>query len=315
MASNKIDDAVRLDAAARLTRELQALKAASGLSFTRIGERTHYAKSSWERWVNGKQFPPRSAVEGMVRACGGDAAQVLALWDEADAERAEGAEAVLPAPRPGSDAPDGSEGPEGSHGPDVVAAAVDVTSGEAEGPEQPDGESPPAARPGRRGLLLALAGLVVLFAGLGVSYALGVFRSNAPVVRPERATGPAPEVTRPVVGCHGATCDGKDPKKMNCSADAVTVRTGSIPKDLVIELRYSKTCGAAWGRISDAQVGSTVDVDNSEGDAQVNVVHYDRDVYTPLIPAPENDSMWVCASLTNAGPRSCTDHFTPARES
>ncbi|MFI5647402.1 helix-turn-helix domain-containing protein [Kitasatospora sp. NPDC051705] len=73
--------------AGELTRELQLLKARSGLTYAGISERTHYAKSSWERWVNGKQFPPRDAVESIAGVCAGDTGRLLDLWNRAEACR------------------------------------------------------------------------------------------------------------------------------------------------------------------------------------------------------------------------------------
>ncbi|MEV7927792.1 helix-turn-helix transcriptional regulator [Kitasatospora sp. NPDC088779] len=90
-----------------LARELRSLKSESGLTYARISERTHYAKSSWERWVNGKQFPPRDAVESIASVCAGDTDRLLDLWRRADGCRAAGAPvgappdtAVPPAPGP-----------------------------------------------------------------------------------------------------------------------------------------------------------------------------------------------------------------------
>ncbi|MFJ8473488.1 helix-turn-helix domain-containing protein [Kitasatospora sp. NPDC094011] len=71
----------------RLAGELQSLKSGSGLTYARLSERTHYAKSSWERWVNGKQFPPRDAVQSIASVCGGDAEQLLELWQLAESRR------------------------------------------------------------------------------------------------------------------------------------------------------------------------------------------------------------------------------------
>ncbi|MER8101587.1 helix-turn-helix transcriptional regulator [Kitasatospora sp. NPDC094016] len=93
--------------AEELARELRSLKSESGLTYARISERTHYAKSSWERWVNGKQFPPRDAVESIASVCAGDADRLLDLWRRADGCRAAGTPAgalpdtaVPPAPGP-----------------------------------------------------------------------------------------------------------------------------------------------------------------------------------------------------------------------
>ncbi|MGW2371805.1 MULTISPECIES: helix-turn-helix domain-containing protein [Kitasatospora] len=89
----------------RLASELQSLKSGSGLTYARLSERTHYAKSSWERWVNGKQFPPRDAVQSIASVCGGDAEHLLELWRLADSRRitftAPGA-----APAPGTTGPE-----------------------------------------------------------------------------------------------------------------------------------------------------------------------------------------------------------------
>ncbi|GAA2804003.1 DUF2690 domain-containing protein [Streptomyces showdoensis] len=259
-----------------LAGELLALKKASGSSFAQLSEKTHYAKSSWERWVNGKQFPPRDAVESLAKLCGTDPAPLLALWDEEEARRA----------APEAD-PDGTE-----------AAAEDA-----------------APARGRRTLWVSLVLAVLLVAGAATYAAVALSGSGEPQAKPK----PPVKVAGPATGCTLTKCEGKDPKKMNCGADAVTVRTGSIPKDLVIELRYSRACKAAWGRISFAEVGATVVVNNSDGAAQADVVHYDRDVYTPLIAAPDDGSVWVCAALPKKNGKdsvpTCTGRFIPSAES
>ncbi|WP_165945137.1 helix-turn-helix transcriptional regulator [Micromonospora sp. KC723] len=63
--------------------ELRFLKDNASLSLTRLGQRTSYSRSSWERWLNGKQLPPRQAVESMSAVCGGDSGRLVALWKEA----------------------------------------------------------------------------------------------------------------------------------------------------------------------------------------------------------------------------------------
>ncbi|MGW4702867.1 DUF2690 domain-containing protein [Streptomyces sp. NPDC004285] len=266
-----------------LAGELLALKKASGSSFVQLSEKTHYAKSSWERWVNGKQFPPRDAVERLARLCETDPAPLLALWDEEDARRS----------APESEA---GEEPEGR---------------EEAGDEAGDGRADGAATSRRRRVLWASVVLAVLLVAGSLLYA--AFSDSG---EPKDAPRPKPVVTvaGPATGCTLTGCEGRDPKKMNCGADAVTVRTGSIPKDLVIELRYSRACKAAWGRISFAQVGATVVVNNSDGAAQADVVHFDRDVYTPLIAAPDDGSVWVCAALPKDARRSCTGRFIPSEE-
>ncbi|MEV4664398.1 helix-turn-helix transcriptional regulator [Micromonospora echinofusca] len=76
------------EAAERLVIELRILKDNAALSLTRLGQRTSYSKSSWERWLNGKQLPPQQAVERMSAVCGGDGVWLTALWTEAARARA-----------------------------------------------------------------------------------------------------------------------------------------------------------------------------------------------------------------------------------
>ncbi|MFF0748526.1 DUF2690 domain-containing protein [Streptomyces sp. NPDC004267] len=273
-----------------LASELLALKKASGSSFAQLSEKTHYAKSSWERWVNGKQFPPRDAVESLARLCETDPEPLLALWDEEEARR------TAPEPEPGPQA----EGPE-AEGPEAVEA-----------PEAaPEPEEAPRKR--RRPLWAALGLAALLTAGAG-TYAVVAHTGDPAPPKPK----PVVKVAGPATGCTLTGCEGKDPKKMNCGADAVTVRTGSIPKDLVIELRYSRACKAAWGRITFAEIGATVVVNNSDGAAQADVVHYDRDVYTPLIAAPDDGSVWVCSALPKKPGKdsvpTCTGRYIPSQE-
>ncbi|WP_143664588.1 helix-turn-helix transcriptional regulator, partial [Streptomyces sp. NRRL B-24572] len=42
---------------------MRAVKERSGLSYGRLAAKTHYSRSSWERFLNGKQLPSRVAVE------------------------------------------------------------------------------------------------------------------------------------------------------------------------------------------------------------------------------------------------------------
>ncbi|MGP8299603.1 helix-turn-helix domain-containing protein [Streptomyces inhibens] len=73
--------------------QLRRLKDHSGLSLASLAAKTSYSTSSWERYLNGKQLPPREAVEALARVCGADATRLLALHEVAaqawDAERAE----------------------------------------------------------------------------------------------------------------------------------------------------------------------------------------------------------------------------------
>ncbi|MET8703041.1 helix-turn-helix transcriptional regulator [Kitasatospora sp. NPDC004723] len=99
----------------RLCEELQSLKSSSGLTYARISERTHYAKSSWERWVNGKQFPPRDAVERIAAVCQADERRLLELWTLAEACRTP---AAAPGAAPGAAGCGGAPGEGDAASPD-----------------------------------------------------------------------------------------------------------------------------------------------------------------------------------------------------
>ncbi|MFI0739629.1 helix-turn-helix domain-containing protein [Streptomyces sp. NPDC021100] len=64
--------------------QLRRLKDRSGLSLAALAAKTSYSRSSWERYLNGRQLPPRGAVEELARVCGTDAARLLVLHEIAE---------------------------------------------------------------------------------------------------------------------------------------------------------------------------------------------------------------------------------------
>ncbi|MEV6178892.1 helix-turn-helix transcriptional regulator [Streptomyces sp. NPDC052015] len=50
--------------------QLRRLKDATGLSLAALGARTAYSKSSWQRYLNAVQPPPRQAVAALCRVAG-----------------------------------------------------------------------------------------------------------------------------------------------------------------------------------------------------------------------------------------------------
>ncbi|MFI9204773.1 helix-turn-helix domain-containing protein [Streptomyces sp. NPDC053048] len=73
-----LDERVR-----QLVVQLRRLKDRSGLSLASLAAKTSYSRSSWERYLNGKQLPPREAVEELARVCGGDTTRLLVLHEVA----------------------------------------------------------------------------------------------------------------------------------------------------------------------------------------------------------------------------------------
>ncbi|MCS0634731.1 peptidoglycan-binding protein [Streptomyces sp. LP05-1] len=103
--------------------QLRRLKDHSGLSLAALAGRTGYSRSSWERYLNGKQPVPRRAVEELARVCGSDATRLVVLHEVAVGDRL-GAPATPPGPRREPDAPDAAgAGPAGSRGPGTAAGS------------------------------------------------------------------------------------------------------------------------------------------------------------------------------------------------
>ncbi|GHH48823.1 helix-turn-helix domain-containing protein [Streptomyces umbrinus] len=61
--------------------QLRLLKDRTGLSLVALGERTAYSKSSWHRYLNATQPPPRQAVVALCRVTGTDAERFCVRWE------------------------------------------------------------------------------------------------------------------------------------------------------------------------------------------------------------------------------------------
>lgn len=111
-----------LNAAAReLVGELRAGKEAAGLSLARLGALTHYSRSSWDRWLNGRRLLTEDALAGFVRATGADGALLARLL--AEASLAGGPAGDGPEPASAAGKPDEEAVPAGAGGPRSRARA------------------------------------------------------------------------------------------------------------------------------------------------------------------------------------------------
>ncbi|MFE0172719.1 helix-turn-helix domain-containing protein [Streptomyces sp. NPDC059002] len=61
--------------------QLRLLKDRTGLSLVALGERTAYSKSSWQRYLNAQQPPPRQAVAALCRVAGADCELLGVRWE------------------------------------------------------------------------------------------------------------------------------------------------------------------------------------------------------------------------------------------
>lgn len=114
---------------ARLAFVLQELKQRTGLSLAQLANATTFSKSSWDRYLNGKSLPPRSAVEELCRLAGEPADRPLALLDIARTLRTHG-----------------THRPEGG-GPTRGTPDRQHTAARTDGPTPAPTSVPPEARP------------------------------------------------------------------------------------------------------------------------------------------------------------------------
>ncbi|WP_198539530.1 helix-turn-helix domain-containing protein [Streptomyces graminilatus] len=266
------------DARERLLAEMRRLKDASGLSYGRLASRTHYSRSSWERFLNGKQLPTRVAVEQLAAAVDEEPAPLLALWDALDTtsrELAESSRDTLPAPGGG----------------DTAA----TTPGEP-GPGR-SGGAPWLHR------LLPLGYVVsgALLGTLGTVLVTGGAHSGTTAPRAD-ASAAAPKP-----GCQGDSCLNGEPQAKHCQWDAETVRETWL-RGLQIQLRYSPSCKAVWGRIENGTVGDSVSISDRWSRTEDAAIRVGTDTYTRMLStayAPAS-TITICGKIMRQRDQECS---------
>lgn len=153
---------------------------------------------------------------------------------------------------------------------------------------------------GAVGALIALAGAFLLLDGGGDRAGEGARASASPgpSTRPRLPDG---------VKCSGDRCTGEDAEAMGCSSgDLVTTARQITVGTAVAEVRYSETCGAAWGRVTQAAQGDEVQV-TAGGSRQTGAVTEAGDTlaYTPMVAVRKAGDAVVCVTLAS-GQRGCT---------
>jgi transcriptional regulator with XRE-family HTH domain len=282
-----------------LVEALRSMKDDSGLTLTELAARTHYSKSSWQRWLNGERLVTEPALLRLTElAAVPDPVRdgLLELW--ASAQQGQ---------RP--------EQPEqASAGTDAEPEPEAVTEPEAEAEPEPQSEAGTEAAPRalprwlpgtRSGRWAAAAAVLLTVVAAVVSTGL-LDRSQA--AAPSAVASPSPSATPAGAAngsCEAAGCVGKDPQAAGCSADAVTISSANV-KQMTIYVRYSRHCKAAWAKITDASVGFTATVANAAGQHQTALVHWGYDAYSPMVDASRPDSrLQVCGEQPegrNCGP-------------
>ncbi|MFF0188841.1 DUF2690 domain-containing protein [Streptomyces sp. NPDC005244] len=204
----------------------------------------------------------------------------------------------------------------GTSGAPGVPGASDARSADGAGGAA-GGPSPQDARPAgagedrarrRRRLTMFLAGVV----GALVVVAVAVYLTQGGDKKEAGGTRKTPAVSAstrpdlpPGVKCAGTSCTGKDPENMGCGGELATTTTSVTVGTALVEVRYSKTCGAAWARITQAARGDRVDVSSGTAAKQTGAVDADPDAYTPMVAVKDAGDARACATL-KTGQKGCT---------
>ncbi|MFD9031195.1 helix-turn-helix domain-containing protein [Streptomyces sp. NPDC059567] len=306
--------------------QLRRLIDRSGLSIAAVADRTGYSKTSWERYLNGRLLAPRGAVVALAEVTGTDTGHLTTMWELAErawsrselrrdltmeALRISQARAALGDPGPTAGANASTETRGGSGGGPAPARRTTAPAGPAPPAPQPPRQPSDPTRPRRAaliltgvlGVLLVIAAAVLLTdLGGGSTGDDGKKAGGTPTATPSAP----PSTTLPAgVKCAGAGCAGQDPEAMGCGgAFAATVARARVGTAGQVEVRYSRTCGAAWARITGAGPGDTVRV-TAAGTSQNAVVDADADAYTPMVAVAKGTDATACATL-RSGAKGCT---------
>ncbi|WP_248505808.1 XRE family transcriptional regulator [Streptomyces sp. D2-8] len=150
------------------------------------------------------------------------------------------------------------------------------------------------------GVLVVIAGAFYLTGGGGDDEAKGGAKSPSPTVSTDPKLPPG-------VKCSGDSCTGKDAEAMGCSGDLVTTAQTATVGTTVVEVRYSETCKAAWGRITQAVQGDEVQISSGKAKQTGSITAAgDAIAYTPMVAVKSAADAKACATLA-AGQQGCTD--------
>ncbi|AEM87947.1 helix-turn-helix domain-containing protein [Streptomyces violaceusniger] len=191
------------------------------------------------------------------------------------------------------------------------AAGSSAPPSPASSPPPPPSPSPSPSRSGRRGVALFAGGLVgalLLVAGAVLLIDAGgdgEKRGEKPTTAPATSARQLPAGVK----CAGEDCGGQDPQAMGCGAAATTTADVTVGTAYV-EVRYSKTCRAAWARITRAAPGDVIQIKapgarGGAARAQNSSVGADGDAYTKMISVDATARTTACATLVG-GTRACT---------
>ncbi|MGX1367957.1 transcriptional regulator with XRE-family HTH domain [Streptomyces canus] len=213
-----------------------------------------------------------------------------------------------PSQASGRTAPAGSAGPTVPPGPYGEPQDARPADGSAGAPGGSGGSG--GSGGGKRRLTMFLAGAVGVLVVIAAVFFLvdpGGDKKN------QSGKSPSPSASAPAslpagVKCSGQGCTGKDAEAMGCSGNLVTTAKTATVGTAVLEVRYSKTCGAAWGRVTQAGQGDKVEVSAGKVTEQSGSITEAGDTiaYTPMVAVKDATEAKACVTLAS-GQQGCTD--------
>ncbi|GAB2723124.1 helix-turn-helix domain-containing protein [Streptomyces bullii] len=214
-------------------------------------------------------------------------------------------------PRPGAASGQGTgplAGPDTS-GP-VRSPGAASTAGTYGQPPRGGGRGRVGGRGGTSRMTMFLAGavgvLVVIAGAFYLTNGDGDDKNERAAKSPSPSASTDPNLPAGVK-CSGDSCTGKDAESMGCSGDLVTTAETATVGTAVVEVRYSETCKAAWGRITQAAQGDEVQVSAGKAKQSGSItVAGDTIAYTPMVAVKNATEAKACALLA-AGQQGCTE--------
>ncbi|MEH0445927.1 DUF2690 domain-containing protein [Streptomyces sp. B21-102] len=280
----------------------------AGMGVAAVADRTGYGKASWERYLDGRLLAPKGAVVALAEVTGTPSVHLVTLWELAERawnaaetrhDRTVEAVRISRAPTaPGEFGP--PAGPPRPTGPSESAGAPEPSGGGA-ADARPRGGSQRAAL-----FLAGASGVVIVAVGAFLLTGGGDARQGATGSKSPSATVSSPRTLPPGVLCAGADCTGRDAEETGCGDDLVATAESVTVGPVRLEVRYSRTCGAAWGRITGGVPGDAVRVTaGSVLKTAAITAPGDTDAYTPMVAVTGADDATACAVLAS-GPTGCT---------
>ncbi|MEU4208519.1 DUF2690 domain-containing protein [Streptomyces sp. NPDC026206] len=321
--------------------QLRRLVERSGMGIAAVADRTGYSKTSWERYLNGRLLPPRGAAEALAEATGTDVGHLGTMWELAErawsrselrhdvtmeAVRVAEARAALggsgpppdPPGRPEAQVKAGAAREAGGKVRTVLRSdGVLPRTGLPRPPDSPDvrskaipfqGDGDPR-RSRRNTALFAVGAVGALFVAGAAVLLLGTGGEEGRIAPGAVATPSVSSAAAAPAGvkCTGSACAGKDPEETGCGGKHATTAGSVTVGTAYLEVRYSKVCGAAWARITQAVPGDALRMSGAGAGARTESARVERgtDGHTRMVAVTEPGQASACATLTS-GRKGCT---------